>query len=95
MSKTNNDTHLYVIMSPNYALVASQLNPEDFGRHYATGSSRFYSGTVIFAEIDHAYRHEFFRIEELLADVKASPDGTPKRSSYPIKTCAVVVLIAL
>ena len=81
MSETNN-IHLYVIMSPNYALVASQLEPKDFGRHYSTGSSRFYNGTVIFAEIDNTYRHDFFRIDELLKDVKTSPDGTPKRTKF-------------
>lgn len=74
--------HLYVIMSPNYALVASQLEPKDFGRHYATGSSRFYNGTVIFAEIDPTYRNDFFRIDELLKDVKVAPDGTPKRTKF-------------
>lgn len=78
----NYDTHLYVIMSPNYALVASQLDPEAFGRHYATGSSRFYNGTVVFAEIDSGFRHEFFRIDELLEEVKPSADGRPKRTKF-------------
>jgi hypothetical protein len=78
----SNDIHLYVIMSPNYALVASQLEPHDFGRHYTTGSSRFYNGTVIFAEIDNTYRHEFFAIDELLKEVKPAPDGTPKRTKF-------------
>ena len=81
MSETNT-THLYVIMSPNYALVASQLDPKDFGRHYSTGSSRFFDGTVVFAEIDNTYRNDFFRIDELLKDVKTSPDGTPKRTKF-------------
>jgi hypothetical protein len=81
MSESNN-IHLYVIMSPNYALVASQLEPEAFGRHYATGSSRFYYGTVIFAEIDNTYRHDFFRIDELLKEVKPALDGTPKRTKF-------------
>lgn len=75
-------TRLYVIISPNYALVASQLAPEEFGRHYATGSSRYYNGTVIFAEIDSGYRHDFFRIDELLEDVKVGEDGRPKRTKF-------------
>lgn len=76
------EARLYVIMSPNYALVASQLDPAEFGRHYATGSSRFFNGTVIFAEIDSSYRNDFFPIDELLKDVKPSPDGKPKRTKF-------------
>ncbi|MBT8036626.1 MAG: hypothetical protein KJO21_03685 [Verrucomicrobiae bacterium] len=69
-------------MSPNYALVASQLEPAEFGRHYATGSSRFFDGTVIFAEIDSHYRDAFFRIDELLEDIKSSRSGKPKRTKF-------------
>ena len=76
------EKHLYVIMWPNYALVASMLGPKEFGRHYTTGSSRYFHGTVVFAEIDVNYRHDFFKIDELLADVKPSPDGTPKRTKF-------------
>lgn len=76
------ETRLYVILSPNYALVASQLDPDSFGRHYAIGSSRFFEGTIIFAEIDSSYRNDFFRIDELLKDVKVAPDGTPKRTKF-------------
>ena len=74
--------HLYVITWPNYALVASMLGPKEFGRHYATGSSRFFHGTVVFAEIDSTFRHPFFKIDELLEDVKLSPDGSPKRTKF-------------
>ncbi|MBT8043784.1 MAG: hypothetical protein KJO79_02435 [Verrucomicrobiae bacterium] len=81
-------------MSPNYALVASQLDPEAFGRHYATGSSRFYNGTVIFAEIENTYRHDYFKIDEMLKEVKPSPDGTPKRTKF-IATYRVIEHIDL
>lgn len=76
------NTHLYVIMHPNYALVASQLEPTDFGRHYTTGSSRYYSGKVIFAEIDKNYRNDFFKIDELLKEVVPAADGSPKRTKF-------------
>lgn len=76
------ETRLYVIISPNYALVASQLDPRAFGRHYAIGSSRYFSGTIVFAEIDNSYRNDFFRIDELLKEVKAGPDGRPKRTKF-------------
>lgn len=86
---TEFETRLYVIISPNYALVASQLDPVSFGRHYAIGSSRYYQGTVIFAEIDSSYRHDFFRIDEMLEEVKAKSDGTPKRTKF-ISTYRVI-----
>lgn len=87
-------TYLYVIMWPNYALVASMLPPKDFGRHYAIGSSRYFHGTVVFAEIDSDFRHEFFRIDELLEDVKEGPDGAPKRTKF-IATYRVLEHVAL
>ena len=74
--------HLYVIMWPNYALVASMLPPKEFGRHYTIGSSRYFHGTVVFAEINGDYRHEFFQIDKLLEDVKTGPDGAPKRTKF-------------
>ena len=56
-------------MWPNYALVASNLRPEEFGRHYTIGSSRYYHGQVIFAQIQDDFRHEFFPIDRLLKEV--------------------------
>ena len=56
--------HLYLILHPNEALVASQLSPEEFGSHYSIGSPRHFTGKVIFAEIDINYREEFLRIDE-------------------------------
>ena len=41
--------HLYLILYPNEALVASQLSPSEFGRHYCIGSTRHFAGKVIFA----------------------------------------------
>lgn len=69
-------------MWPNYALVASNLPPEEFGRHYTVGSSRFYQGQVIFAQIQDDYRHDFFRIEELLKEVVPNEAGRPKRTKF-------------
>ena len=48
--------HLYMICFPINALVASQLDAEKFGEHYTTGSSKHFSGKVIFAEIDINFR---------------------------------------
>ena len=44
--------HLYAIMHPNRALVASQLEPMEFGRQYSVGTKRYYQGKVLFIEVD-------------------------------------------
>lgn len=76
------EKHLYVIMWPNYALVASMLPPAEFGKHYSLGSSRYFHGLVVFAEIDEDYRHDFFPIDRLLEEVKPNAAGSPKRTKF-------------
>src|SRR5512142_110847 len=77
--------HLYLILYPNEALVASQLSPEAFGKHYSVGTPRHFNGKVIFAEIDVNYRdpNNYLRIDEYLGYTK--PDttgGAPKRTTF-------------
>ncbi len=74
--------HLYLILYPNYALVASMLPPDQFGKHYTVGSSRYFHGQVIFAEIDTNYRHEYFKLDDFLNELKPKPDGSPKRTKF-------------
>ncbi|MBK1632195.1 hypothetical protein CKO31_15905 [Thiohalocapsa halophila] len=76
------DSHLYQILAPNPALVASQLEPEDFAKHYTSGSVRYYAGKVVFAEIDLSYRHPYFKIDEALATLKPHDDGRPKATKF-------------
>lgn len=80
--------HLYAIMHPNPSLVASQLGPLDFGKQYSIGTKRFYQGKLLFIEVDPAFRHPFFPIDEYLAKTVTKPDGSPKRtkiiSSYRV-----------
>ena len=76
------DKRLYVILWPNYALVASMLSPEEFGRHYALGSSRYYQGKTVFAEIDPGFRNDYFPIDRVLESVNAKADGSPKRTKF-------------
>lgn len=73
---------LYAILHPSPALIASQLEPEQFARHYLAGSIRHYSGKVIFAELDPTFRHDFFHIDEFLADVHPHEDGRPKATKF-------------
>ena len=73
---------LYQILYPNQALVASQLGPEAFAKHYLIGSIRHYSGKLVFAEIDINFRHPYFQIEESLKRLIPHEDGAPKHTKF-------------
>jgi hypothetical protein len=77
---SNYAKHLYLILFPNEALVASQLSPEEFGKHYAIGSPRHFMGKVIFAEVDINYRDEYFRLDQYLGQTETV--GRPKRTKF-------------
>jgi len=62
--------------------VASQLNPEQFAVHYRAGSTRYYSGRVLFAEVSTDFRQDYFDIERAFGDLKPHPDGSPKATKF-------------
>lgn len=74
--------HLYLILFPNEALVASQLTPEEFGSHYSIGSPRHFTGKVIFVELNINFRDEFLRIDEYLKITDSGIPGRPKRTKF-------------
>ncbi len=76
------ENRLYQILAPNPALVASQLDPEEFARHYTAGSVRYYAAKVVFAEIDLNFRHPYFKIDEGLAGLIPHEDGRPKATKF-------------
>jgi hypothetical protein len=86
--------HLYVIVHPVNALVASQLTPEKFAEHYTIGSSKHYEGKVIFAELDPAFRDKYFEIDNYLKETVPHPDGSPKKTKF-ISSYAVLEHIDL
>lgn len=73
--------HLYLSLFPE-ALIASMLSPEEFGAYYALGTQKKSRGQAIFFEVDPAYRHPFFRIDEGVQRCVPHEDGTPKSSIY-------------
>lgn len=81
--------HLYMIVFPINALVASQLEPDKFGEHYTMSGAKHASGKVIFAEIDIKYRHPYFEIDKYLALTVPHDDGSPKRTKF-IKSYGVL-----
>jgi len=74
--------HLYLILYPNEALVASQLTPDAFAKHYSVGSPRHFVGKVIFAELEVEYRDpgDYLRIDEYLPQTEKP--GAPKRTKF-------------
>jgi hypothetical protein len=78
----NDQNRIYMVLHPNATLIASQLDPALFARHYTTGSSRHYSGKVIFAEVDASFRNDYFDIENILKDLKPHEDGRPKSTKF-------------
>lgn len=76
------DKHLYLIVHPVNALVASQLPPDQFAQHYMIGSSKHYEGKVIFAELDISFRDKYFEIDHYLKETVPHPDGSPKKTKF-------------
>ena len=78
----NYDNHLYHILYPNPSLVASQYNPEQFSRHYTSGSTRYYTGKLVFAEIDCNFRNPYFNIDDAIEQLVPHEDGRPKATKF-------------
>lgn len=74
-------THLYLSLIPE-ALIASMLDPEEFGAYYACGMMKKSRGQAMFIEIDPTFRRPEFRIEEALRRCRPHETGAPKSSVY-------------
>jgi hypothetical protein len=75
------DKHLYLSVIPQ-ALIASMLEPEEFGSYYAVGTQVHVQGESIFFEVDPSFRAADFPFH--LIDERCVPkaDGKPKNSVY-------------
>jgi len=75
------DYHLYLSLIPE-ALIASQLEPEEFGSYYAVGKKVHVFGEAMFFEVDPSFRSDDFPFH--LADERCvtQPNGAPKSSVY-------------
>ncbi|MCX7027561.1 MAG: hypothetical protein NT061_08790 [Spirochaetes bacterium] len=78
----SSDKHLYLVLHPNHSLIASQLEPGQFVRHYVQGSSRYFEGRLIFAEMDPSFRHPYFDIEGAYKELIPHPDGSLKATKF-------------
>ena len=73
--------HLYLSLIPE-ALIASMLEPEEFGNYYAVGTKKKTSGQAIFFEVDPNFESTYFKIKESMARCVPHEDGSPKASIY-------------
>jgi hypothetical protein len=76
------ERHLYLVAHPTHSLVASQLAPEQFVRHFIRESSRYFEGKLLFVEIDPAFRHPYFDIDGAYAGLVPHEDGRPKATKF-------------
>lgn len=77
----------YVMCFRFEALVASHLEPEEFGVYMAVGTKKLASGKVMFFEVDPfprpgAVDPGYFKLDDIEQRCAPHPDGSPKRSKY-------------
>ena len=75
------NVHLYFSMVPE-ALVASMLNPEDFGTYLATGTEKRSHGPAIFFDLCPEHLGSHFDLSDVESRCVPRPDGSPKNSVY-------------
>jgi hypothetical protein len=75
------DKHLYLSLIPQ-ALIASMLEPEEFGSYYAVGTQVHVQGESIFFEVDPSFRSPDFPFQLIDERCVPKPDGKPKNSVY-------------
>ena len=74
-------THYYLSLFPTEALIASQLEPEQFGSYMAIGSRKGSAEQIMFAELEPGFGTDF---DWEFAQAKCIPHetGEPKNSLY-------------
>jgi hypothetical protein len=74
--------HYYMLCYRFEALVASHLEPEDFGLYMSVGTQKNTRGNVLFFEIDPNLKSDYFKLDDIQQRCIAHKDGHPKRSKY-------------
>ncbi len=77
-----NENRLYLVLHPNHSLIASQMPPDQFAKHYVQGSTRYFEGKLIFAEVDPDFRHPYFDIDGAYAQLVPHEDGRLKATKF-------------
>jgi hypothetical protein len=76
------ERHLYMVAHPTHSLIASQLEPELFIRHFIKESARHFEGKLVFVELDPGFRHPYFDIDGAYAQLEPHEDGRPKATKF-------------
>lgn len=76
------DIHYYMLCFRYEALVASQLEPEAFGRYMAVGTQKHTRGNAMFFEVHRGLKSDYFRLHDIEERCVPHADGSPKRSKY-------------
>jgi hypothetical protein len=79
---TTMNIHFYMLCFRYEALVASHLDPIDFGRYMAMGTQKHTRGNVLFFEIDPDLKSDYFKLDDIQKRCAPHEDGSPKRSKY-------------
>lgn len=74
--------HLYLTCSHSEALIASQLEPEDFGTYMAVGTEKLTLGQLTFFEINPDLKSDYFDLARARKECVPHADGRPKASLY-------------
>jgi len=74
--------HLYFLCYRVEALIASMLEPAEFGSYLAVGKHNLTRGKVLFFEVDPTFENDWFDLRRARAECVPAPDGTPKHSVY-------------
>jgi hypothetical protein len=75
------ETHYYLSIFPQEALIASQLEPEQFGQYMATGSKNGSYEKIMFIEIDGGFG-DYFHWNHAEQKCVRHEDGGPKHSLW-------------
>jgi hypothetical protein len=76
------ERHLYLVAHPTHSLIASQLAPELFIRHFIRESARYFEGKLLFVELDPGFRHPYFDIDVAYEGLVPHEDGRPKATKF-------------
>ena len=76
------EKRLYLVLYPNHSLIASQLEPAKFAKHYAHGSTSFWGGNFLFVDVDPDFRNDYFNIDDAYTHLKPHEDGRVKATKF-------------
>ena len=73
--------YLYLSLIPE-SLIASMLNPEEFGNYFAVGTNKRSRGQAIFFEVSPNFQSNYFSLDQIGKRCVPHEDGHPRKSSY-------------